>query len=136
MSIYGDMLPYFSELFIEVDYFEQTTLVGAGYQPVGNVLKKSVIFQNTPEGTGISGPMGRLAKRANWSNMAITEEARLWSPEPLQEGWFVSVKNRYYRILKHIDWLDIGGFSVYTIDKVVGNSGKSENVLPLKEGVF
>lgn len=137
MSVYGNMLPFFSELQVEVDYYEQTPAIGAGYSQPTPVSKIYIIYQNTAEGSSISGPLGRLAKRANWSNMTITEEKRVWTEAILNEGGFIfdARKNRTYRVMKHLDWMDEGSFKTYLIEKVVGNKG-SEQPLPIKAGVF
>lgn len=137
MSVYGDMLPFFSELQVEVNYYEQTPSIGAGYNQATPMTKITIIYQNTAEGSSISGPLGRLAKRANWSNMAITEEKRVWTEALLNEGGFIfdEMKNRTYRVMKHLDWMDEGSFKTYLIEKVVGNKG-SEQPLPIKAGVF
>ena len=137
MSIYGNALPYFSELLREVDYFEQEPLIGAGYEAPAGTTQIEVIYQNSSEGSSVSGPLGRLSKRSNWTSMSITDELRIWTNSTLKEGAFIHDhgKDRTYRILKRMDWEHQSDFNVYTVEKVVGNMG-DEAVLVRKDGVF
>lgn len=137
MAIYGDMLIYFSDLFIDVHYFKQIARVGSGYDPNGAKVIKSVIFQSI-NGSEIAGPVGRLAKRSGWGNLALGDTQTIWSQERLTEGDYVQVVNskRIYRLLSQLDWGNEAGFFVYGIEKVIGDNGNKNEELPIYEGEF
>lgn len=133
-SVYGDLLIYFPELFREVNYYSMTAKVGAGYTQNGDDRPIRCIMQ---AGSGLR--LSDRVRTGSESYAAVLHHAdqnQIWCEEPLEVGYYVDYKGRAYRLVEELDWALEAGFYAYSIEKVLGNDGRTETSLPIQAGEF
>ena len=133
-SVYGNILDHFQELVVELPYYNQVARVGAGYEPVGEVVYVQCIRQAGP-GRRLSGST-RTDFNAISPVLKINDNIVIWTYDRLLVGYFVTYEKEVYRLAKEKDWTLEAGFWAYALEKVVGNSGAEETTLPVKGGEF
>ena len=136
--VYGDSLIHFSELFVSVEYYQDTPTVGDGYDRVylGTV---DIILQ---PGTGeqLVGPSGRLAGRSNWRVIDSSDNESVWVPEdsPLKIGHTIKSPENglFYKVVESSPWSFYAGFKSYKIQKIQGNNDNNLEPAGIKQGAF
>ena len=133
-GVYGDSLLYFSELYIDVSYYNQIAKIGAGYTPDGTPTIIRVIRQ-TGKGFKLSDVMKTGSENIS-SVLNKIDNNQIWYESRLEIGWFIGMTNGVYRIKEELDWLIEAGFYGYTLEKIIGNDGTTETTLPVQSGVI
>lgn len=117
MPIYGDQLAFFSEQFRNFDYFRMTPKVTASYSTRESLGKVRGVFQYFK-----SGELKREEDTLNDVNVPT-----LWTRQKLEVGeYFIQKDDELYRIVNPAEWLFEGGFNVYILETVIGNTDKQE----------
>ncbi len=117
MAIYGDMLAFFSEQFRNFEYFTMKPETPASYSKRENVEKVRGVFQY----------MKRGELRMEEDAFADVNVPTFWTRRKLQVGnFFIQKEDETYRIVNPADWLFEGGFNVYVLETVVGNTDVQE----------
>jgi hypothetical protein len=136
-GVYGSFLEAFPELMQPVEFFSQDPLVGAGYGvriPIGTY---EVILQ-AKSGSSIEGNSGRLSARNAWRTLDVANNDTMWAPDeyPLVQGCFMVHPNdgRIYRLATVLEYNREGGFKVWGITKLTGDTGSQDTLLPLIPG--
>lgn len=136
-GIYGSFLAYFSELFQDVEFFEQEPDIGAGYKERKTIGVYPVIIQ-ADVGSSIAGPAGRLSAHHTWRSLDVINNAVMWcdSDTPMKIGWFLyhPIDNRVYRVASDLEYNREGGFTCWGITKLTGDTGDMKGRLPIYEG--
>lgn len=115
--IYGNQLLFFSEQFRLFDYFMMKPHTVAGYTPRENLGKVKGVFQYMKRGDLI---------REN-DTLADINVPTLWTRQKLNVGnYFIQKGDETYRIKNPSDWTFEGGFNVYVLETVNGNTDVQE----------
>lgn len=113
--IYGDMLCFFSEQSRHFDYFTMKPQPIASYSPREDLGKVRGIFQY----------MKRGELKLENDTLADTNVPTFWTREKLNVGnYFLSIYGEDYRIVNPANWQYEGGFNIYVLATVVGNTDK------------
>lgn len=113
MSVYGDMLPFFYEQSRMVEYFTMKPQNVASYSKRESLGKIRCIFQY----------MKRGELRREEDTLADTNVPTVWVKQKLKAGdFFISFEEETFRIVRPSDWHHEGGFYVYELETVVGNT--------------
>jgi hypothetical protein len=129
MGIYGDMMMYFPEQFVSIEYFNMTPKHNAGYTIVDDTITTVRVIQHNVEPNQVEDANG---------NLVVTANFQIWTRTKLTDGWFVRISDEIYRLKASNDWYYLGGFYKFNILKVVGDDGQLTNdITPnLGEGSF
>lgn len=115
MGVYSpNILLHFPEQFRQFTYFNMTPKINSGYIIDNNFLPQKLwgILQNSLN--EIKESNGNLVKQIN---------EFLWTDSALDIGKYVQFDAIIYRIIPSNDWINEGGFTRYTIDRMVGDNG-------------
>lgn len=138
-GIYGSFLAYFGELYQPVAFFEQKPNIGAGWKNRSDLVYYDVIIQED-KGASIVGHSGRLTTRNNWLTLDITNNDIMWSDigVPIKLGLFLihPIDGRVYRVASSLEYNREGGFAIWGISKLTGDTGDQKEKLPLYEGRY
>lgn len=116
-GVYGDSLAFFSEQFRYFEYFTMKPEVGSSYTKRESLGKVKGVFQY----------MKRGELRREEDTLDDVNLPTLWTRQKLQVGdYFISKDDEDYRIVNPADWTFEGGFNVYVLETVVGNTDKQE----------
>lgn len=117
MSVYGDMLVFFNEQKRSFDYFHMSPKPVASYSQRENLGKVVGVFQYMKRGELI---------REN-ETLADTNVPTLWTRQSLKVGdYFIEKDGETFRIVNPADWTFEGGFNIYVLETLVGNSDKQK----------
>ena len=117
MSVYGDMLVFFNEQKRSFDYFYMSPKPVASYSQRENLGKVVGVFQYMKRGELI---------REN-ETLADTNVPTLWTRQSLKVGdYFIEKDGETFRIVNPADWTFEGGFNIYVLETLVGNSDKQK----------
>ena len=117
MAVYGDMLVFFNEQRRSFDYFHMSPKPVASYSAREDLGKVVGVFQYMKRGELI---------REN-ETLADTNVPTLWTRQSLKVGdYFIEKDGEIFRIVNPADWTFEGGFNVYVLETLVGNSDKQE----------
>jgi hypothetical protein len=114
MAVYGEMLLHFPEQFREFTYFDMIPLENAGYTVDPNFTPRTLI--------GILQNSTTMVKEGN-GNIVTQANEFLWTANLLDMGKFVQFGATIFRIIPANDWVTEGGFTQYTIQRLVGDNG-------------
>lgn len=113
MPVYGDQLAFFQEQFRYYDYFTMKPLPSSGYTPRESLGKVRGVFQYLKSGE----------LRREEDTLADINVPTLWTRQKLNVGnYFIQKDDELYRIVNPADWLFEGGFCVYVLETVNGNT--------------
>lgn len=111
--IYGDMLAFFPELFRRFDYFLMQPEPVSSYGKRTDERKITGVFQYAKKGE---------LKREE-ETLADVNVPTLWTREKLTvTHGFIQKEDELYKIVNPADWLFEGGFNVYILETVIGDS--------------
>lgn len=114
-GIYGAQLLSFPEQFRNFPYFDMKALQGGGYGPRLEASTVRGVFQCTG---------GRRVKTQNGMKV-LGRQTRLWTTQELQTGRFIEAEHDVYTVgMPDNEWQLEGGFTVYDLEKVVGDDGR------------
>lgn len=117
MAKYGDMLVFFNEQRRSFDYFHMSPKPVASYSQRENLGKVVGVFQYMKRGELI---------REN-ETLADTNVPTLWTRQSLKVGdYFIEKDGETFRIVNPADWTFEGGFNIYVLETLVGNSDKQK----------
>ena len=117
MTIYGDMLSFFSEQSRVVDYFTMKPGTTAGYSNRTPLGKVRGVFQY----------MKRGELRREEETLADVNVPTFWTRSKLKVGdYFLQKGDELYRIVNPSDWTFEGGFNAYVLESVVGSTDRQE----------
>jgi hypothetical protein len=106
------MLLHFPEQFRPFTYFNMTAKVNSGYDISSNPVTYWGVLQNSTT----------MVKDSN-GNLATAGNEFLWTDQALTMGWFVQFGDIVYRIIPSGDWITEGGFTQYSLQKIIGDNG-------------
>lgn len=134
-STYGDLLLYFRELFEDIAFYTQEPTERGGYRNKEEVGTFQCIYQ-ADQDESLFGPdtiVGRGGSRGaqDYNDMDV-----VWTQDKLEIGWFFERNDHVFKIVKESAWNKEAGFWRYKVEKVGGDTGKQQGVLPLAHGVF
>ena len=113
-GLYGSMLTYFSGQLRPFTYFNMTSKLNSGYTIDPNVPVQTFrgVLQNSTSDVFDSN-----------GNLAINNNEFLWARADLQVGYFVKFGTDTFRIIPSNDWTFEGGFTRYTVSRLIGDNG-------------
>lgn len=118
MSVYGDFLGAWSELFKKYSIYTCSPIVTAGY---------NVKFEKNVRGVLLTSTRNRLQYR-----MGLTTDEcdhTLYTQAEIDlTGRLLKYKDKWYRAVAKGDWNEEGGFYITLMQKVVGNVTDETNV--------
>ena len=117
MGVYSpNMNLHFPEQFRQFTYFNMTAKTNSGYEVSTPPVTYWGILQNST--TAIKDSNGNLAQGGN---------EFLWTDAPLVMGWFVLFSGITYRIIPSNDWVNEGGFTQFTLQRIIGANGTPDS---------
>jgi len=122
-AVYGDPLLSSPELFQKAKLFNQKPLINGGYDERTPFVTIRGIFQD--ENSGV---------KDNHGNWVKTRNKTVWSRTKLPAGAFILFEGVVSRIMTDQDWPRQGGFYVYGLEKVIGDSGQPMVAPPAQLG--
>ena len=118
MAVYGSQLNFFTELFRSFDYFSMQPKVNAGFTNRQDLGKVRGVFQYMKRGELLRGELLREE-----DTLADVNVPTLWTKQTLKVGnYFINKDGEDYRIKNPSDWTFEGGFNVYVLETIVGNT--------------
>lgn len=119
-GIYGDVLLAFAEQFRTFKAFTMEALINGGWAlDEDSEITVQGIMQNGS---------GKHLKDSN-GNLVTTRGLEFWTREENLDGYFISFEEDIYRLETSNDWTFEGGYTRYSLSKVVGNNG-TESIDP------
>lgn len=113
-GIYGETLLAFPEQFRFIEVFQMEAEVNAGWSIDEDSRKRiRCLYQHT----------GGKRLKETGGNLTEGSSNELWTKEPNLNGWFTRLSGDVYRINADNNWNHEGGFSHYTLEKIIGNDG-------------
>lgn len=113
MGVYSpDMLLHFPEQFRQYTYFNMDPGINSGYTVSSTPVTYWGVLQNNTT----------MVKDSN-GNIVTSGNEFLWTSESLTMGWFVQFGDITYRIIPSNDWVSEGGFTQYSLQRVIGDNG-------------
>lgn len=117
MAIYGDQMAFFSEQFRMFEYFTMKPYTTASYSDREVLGKVRGVFQYLKRGE----------LRREEDALSDVNVPTLWTRQKLKVGnYFIQKDDETYRIVNPAEWLFEGGFNVYILETVVGNTDVQE----------
>ena len=117
MAIYGMQLNFFSEQFRYFNYFYMKPQLNASYEKREDLGKVKGVFQY----------MKRGELKQEEDTIADVNVPTLWTKQKLGVGYyFIQKDDEVYRIVNPADWTYEGGFNIYVLESVVGNTDTQE----------
>lgn len=117
-GIYGETLLAFPEQNQSLTVYEANALVNGGFEKIEDSEKVVIgIFQNTK---------GKQVHDSN-GNLVESNGFEFWTQKKGLNGFFTEIENTLYRFCSSNEWNFEGGFSRYSLEKVVGNGTESED---------
>ena len=111
--VYGDMLAFFNDQFRSVEYFTMKPQTVASYSKRESLGKVTGVFQYMKR--------GELLREEE--TLSDTNVPTFWTRKKLNVGnYFIQKDDETYRIVNPADWSFEGGFNVYVLETVVGNT--------------
>lgn len=122
-GIYGNQLVAFAEQFISVSYFSMTVDTVAGYSDRKDLGRVRGVFQYMKRGD-------LMRENDTLSDVSVPT---FWTRQKLEEGNFIKFKDDedIFRITNKQPWKREGGFYIYVLETVSGNTDEQiphENV--------
>ena len=113
-GIYGDFLLAFPEQKKTVTVYSMTAKVNGGWAKVdGSEQTIKCIFQHSG---------GRKLKDSN-GNKVEGSSIELWTTTAGLNGMYTTIEDTVYLLSGDNQWNNEGGYSKYSLEKVVGNNG-------------
>ena len=117
MAVYGDMLVFFNEQKRSFKYFTMSPNTVASYSTREYLDNVVGVFQYMKR--------GELTREND--TLADVNVPTLWTRKKLKVGdFFIEKDDEIFRIVNPADWSFEGGFNVYVLETVVGNSDVQE----------
>ncbi len=113
MAVYGDMLVFFNEQRRSVNYFTMSPNTVASYSTREDLGKVIGVFQYMKR--------GELTREND--TLADVNVPTFWTKQKLEVGnFFIEKDGEIFRIVNPADWTFEGGFNIYVLETVVGNT--------------
>jgi hypothetical protein len=133
-GVYGNMLDSFPELFRQTKFWRQDPAVGAGYSTEYDVnIYDVIIIDDTGDRLVRQKIRDFIAVDADNNDVLYTNDST-----PVEIGMFLihPDNGQVHRVVKSLDHNFTGGFCVWGIQKVQGDSGGTHQSLDIKAGTF
>ena len=134
-GIYGDMLAFFPELFIQAPYFEKEPKIGAGYIDKSDGIEDVIIMTEKNMALVVEGNLQAVQNEV----LNLKDKKYLWASEGtvLKNGTFVWVaeESKLFRITNKAEWEFYGGFVHFDMELVQGTKG-TEKPVTIQVGEF
>ena len=119
-GVYGEQLAFFAEQFRTVEVFSMTTNTVAGYSNRQSLGRFRGVFQYMKRGD-------LLRENETLSDIAVPT---FWTKAKLKAGNFIDLLDTedkdLYRIVNKQPWKHEGGFYIYILETVSGNTDEQE----------
>lgn len=116
-GVYGDVLLAFPEQLKRFTVFSMTAKINGGWDVDKDSQKEIQGLYHHTEGKTLKDSNGNLVKSS------IVE---LWTQSQGLSGMFTKINGVLFRLKSDNDWNNEGGFTRYTLEKVIGNGAESE----------
>ena len=110
--IYGDMLSFFPELMRRIFLYEKSPTLIAGHTDKVNLRDSSGVLQFCKAGDVV----------VNGNTLNDVDAPVLWTRSEIGMNTYIEVDAIEYRRTKNNDFVREGGFNVYMLETIVGNT--------------
>lgn len=125
-AVYGDMLAFFPELIKRFVIYEKSPTLIAGHTDKLNIRETSGILQFCKAGDVV----------INGNTLNDVDAPLIWSRSEIGMNTYIEADGTEYRRTKNNKFVREGGFYIYVLESVVGNTDTQTPELNVNLGIY